>query len=182
MNLAMDIWPLKAFARGREAAGVSVTKRLHAWWEGYDLPDSDDAAETSPVDEPLEEISIDGDETPENRIMWSEERRKLVQILWGQGFTYPGGVDYACELVSGFSLNPAVSMVEVGAGWLMPQDAFAPETLAARLTALFELPATLEKTAASARAAGRADAAARLADVVVELVPNGETEGRRRAA
>ena len=56
MNLAMDIWPFKAFARGREAAGVSVTKRLHAWWEGYDLPDSDDAAETSPVDEPLEEI------------------------------------------------------------------------------------------------------------------------------
>jgi UDP-N-acetylglucosamine--N-acetylmuramyl-(pentapeptide) pyrophosphoryl-undecaprenol N-acetylglucosamine transferase len=76
----------------------------------------------------------------------------------------------------------AHAMVEVGAGWLMPQDAFAPETLAARLTALFELPATLEKTAASARAAGRADAAARLADVVVELVPNGETEGRRRAA
>ena len=72
MNLAMDICPFKAFARGREAAGVSVTKRLHAWWEGYDLPDSDDAAETSPVDEPLEEISIDGDETP---LGWSGKSR-----------------------------------------------------------------------------------------------------------
>jgi UDP-N-acetylglucosamine--N-acetylmuramyl-(pentapeptide) pyrophosphoryl-undecaprenol N-acetylglucosamine transferase len=76
----------------------------------------------------------------------------------------------------------AHAMDEVGAGWLMPQEAFAPETLAARLSALFELPATLEKTAASARAAGRADAAARLADMIAELVPNGETEARRRAA
>ena len=76
----------------------------------------------------------------------------------------------------------AHAMDEVGAGWLMPEEAFAAETLAARLSALFELPATLEKTAASARAAGRAEAAARLADMVAELVPNGETEGRRRAA
>ena len=76
----------------------------------------------------------------------------------------------------------AHAMDEVGAGWLMPQEAFAPTTLAARLSALFDLPATLEKTAASARAAGRADAAARLADMVAELVPNGEAEERRQAA
>ena len=76
----------------------------------------------------------------------------------------------------------AHAMDEVGAGWLMPQEAFTPQSLAARLDALFDLPATLEKTAASARAAGRADAAACLADVVVELVPNGATEAPRRAA
>ena len=76
----------------------------------------------------------------------------------------------------------AHAMDEVGAGWLMPQEAFTARTLAARLDALFDLPATLEKTAASARAAGRADAAARLADVVAELVPNGAAEARRRAA
>ena len=71
MNLAMDIWPFKAFARGREASGVPITKRLYAWWEGYELPDSDDAAETSPVDEPLEEISIDGE---------GETRRRKIAL------------------------------------------------------------------------------------------------------
>ncbi len=76
----------------------------------------------------------------------------------------------------------AHAMDEVGAGWLIPNEAFTPETLAARVNALFDLPATLEKTAASARAAGRADAAACLADMVAELVPNGTTEARRRAA
>jgi ubiquinone/menaquinone biosynthesis C-methylase UbiE len=115
MNLAMDIWPFKALARAREASEIPLTKRLHAWWEGYELPASDEAAGNSQVDEPLEEIS-DGYPKPDSSILWSEERRKLVQILWGQGFTFPGGVEYACELVSGFSLNPAVSMVEVGAG------------------------------------------------------------------
>jgi UDP-N-acetylglucosamine--N-acetylmuramyl-(pentapeptide) pyrophosphoryl-undecaprenol N-acetylglucosamine transferase len=64
---------------------------------------------------------------------------------------------------------------EAGAGWLMPQDAFTPETLAARLQSLIELPATLEKAAAAARASGRHDAAARLADMVCDLVPQGGT-------
>jgi UDP-N-acetylglucosamine--N-acetylmuramyl-(pentapeptide) pyrophosphoryl-undecaprenol N-acetylglucosamine transferase len=71
---------------------------------------------------------------------------------------------------------------EAGAGWLMPETAFTPEALLARLEELFGLPATLEKAAARARAAGRPDAAARLADVVVELLPNGGAEDERKAA
>jgi 16S rRNA A1518/A1519 N6-dimethyltransferase RsmA/KsgA/DIM1 with predicted DNA glycosylase/AP lyase activity len=47
--------------------------------------------------------------------VWGEHRRKLVQMLWGQGFTMPGGAEYAINLVNGFLLNPAVSMLEVGA-------------------------------------------------------------------
>jgi UDP-N-acetylglucosamine--N-acetylmuramyl-(pentapeptide) pyrophosphoryl-undecaprenol N-acetylglucosamine transferase len=66
---------------------------------------------------------------------------------------------------------------EVGAGWLMPQDDFTPTKVAARLEALFSLPVTLEKAAACARAAGRPDAAVRLADLVCELLPNGDAQG-----
>ncbi|WP_142848730.1 undecaprenyldiphospho-muramoylpentapeptide beta-N-acetylglucosaminyltransferase [Telmatospirillum sp. J64-1] len=60
---------------------------------------------------------------------------------------------------------------EVGGAWLMPQDAFTPEALAARLESLFSLPHSLEKAAACARLAGRPDAAQRLADVVADLIP-----------
>jgi len=62
---------------------------------------------------------------------------------------------------------------EAGAGWLMPQDAFTPETLSNRLVSLFDLPATLERAAAASLAAGRPGAAARLADMVCALHADG---------
>lgn len=71
---------------------------------------------------------------------------------------------------------------EAGGGWLMPEEAFTAESLAARLDALFSLPATLQKAAAAARAGGRPDAARRLADMVLEMLPNGQTGVSRRAA
>jgi UDP-N-acetylglucosamine:LPS N-acetylglucosamine transferase len=62
---------------------------------------------------------------------------------------------------------------ETGGGWLIPQPAFTPETLAGRLRALFALPGTLARAAACARAAGAPDAAANLADVVESLMQGG---------
>lgn len=55
---------------------------------------------------------------------------------------------------------------EAGGGWLMPQTAFTPEALKSRLTALLTQPGTLARASACAKAAGRPDAAARLADLV----------------
>ena len=115
MALAIRIWPFRA----RPASGISLGKRFHAWWEGYELPARADAAEFSEIDQPLDAAATEGNmpfPTPEPGKLWGEERRKLVQMLWGQGLIHPGGIDYACDLVSGFSLNPAVSIVEVGAG------------------------------------------------------------------
>lgn len=77
----------------------------------------------------------------------------------------------------------AHAVAEVGGGWLMPQEHFTPESLAIRLGSLFELPATLEKAAACALAAGRPDAARALADMVFELLPaNGNHLGQERRA
>ena len=63
----------------------------------------------------------------------------------------------------------AEAVAECGGAWLMPQSAFTPEALAARLEALLTLPSRLESAAAAARAAGTPDAAQRLADVVLRL-------------
>jgi len=59
---------------------------------------------------------------------------------------------------------------EVGAGWLMPQEAFTPDILSDRLTALFTEPKTLNNTALASLNAGRPDAASQLADAVEELI------------
>jgi UDP-N-acetylglucosamine--N-acetylmuramyl-(pentapeptide) pyrophosphoryl-undecaprenol N-acetylglucosamine transferase len=62
--------------------------------------------------------------------------------------------------------------VEDGGGaWLMGQDGFSAETLSSRLEALFGGEGVLERTAQCAARAGRADAAAALADLVTSLIP-----------
>ena len=75
----------------------------------------------------------------------------------------------------------ARSVDEAGGGWLLPQTEFMTDALAGRLSALIEQPETLVQAAAAAKELGHPDAAARLADMVEELI--GETTpGERRAA
>jgi hypothetical protein len=40
----------------------------------------------------------------------------LAQWLWGAGFHIPGGEEHVLDLVKPFALNPAMSMLYVGAG------------------------------------------------------------------
>jgi UDP-N-acetylglucosamine--N-acetylmuramyl-(pentapeptide) pyrophosphoryl-undecaprenol N-acetylglucosamine transferase len=79
---------------------------------------------------------------------------------------YPGG--HAGEQ----TIN-AEAVAEAGGAWLIPEQAFTPESLAIRLESLMALPSSLTKTAASARAWGKVSAADSLADCVVALVTGG---------
>ena len=71
---------------------------------------------------------------------------------------------------------------EVGGGWLIPEEAFTDQVLAERLESLFALPQMLENAGAAAKAAGKPDAASRLADMVVGLIPQNLNEDQREAA
>ena len=68
------------------------------------------------------------------------------------------------------SLN-ARALADAGGAWIMEEDEFTAEALAARLRCLLEEPARLDAAAASARRAGRPEAARRLADLVESLAP-----------
>lgn len=61
----------------------------------------------------------------------------------------------------------ARALADVGAAWLMPQDAFKPDALAARLESYLTLPDSLVQTARAAHALGIRDAAQRLAQLVL---------------
>ena len=63
----------------------------------------------------------------------------------------------------------AHALDEAGGGWLMPQPAFTPDSLAARIEALAAQPGTLVRAAACSRSAGAPEASARLADLVAGL-------------
>lgn len=64
----------------------------------------------------------------------------------------------------------AQQVADRGAGWLMGQDDFTPEALAERLKALLADPAQLDAAAAAATNIAKPDAAARLADLVEEVL------------
>lgn len=81
----------------------------------------------------------------------------------------------------------ARALADAGAAWLLPQPAFSVEGLAAMLIARLGDPASLVDTARAAAAAGVPDAASRLADAVLHLVPGlqgaaGPGASARRAA
>ena len=64
----------------------------------------------------------------------------------------------------------AHAMDEVGGGWLIPNEAFTAESLAHRLRTLLDMPRSLQNAAEAAKRAGRAEAGAALADLVLRLV------------
>lgn len=72
---------------------------------------------------------------------------------------------------------------DVGAGWLIAQDAFTPAYLAERLDSLLGLPAILTMAAENAKRAGRPEAVKRLADMVFDLLAeSGGNGGSERKA
>ncbi|WP_119459089.1 undecaprenyldiphospho-muramoylpentapeptide beta-N-acetylglucosaminyltransferase [Rhodospirillaceae bacterium SYSU D60014] len=74
----------------------------------------------------------------------------------------------------------AKAISDVGGAWLMPERALTPETLAERLQAVLSRPETLTQTADAARKAAHCDAAIRLADLVVALMPENGADRRAR--
>lgn len=90
--------------------GASLRDRFKAWWEGYDLLDTPNApAALEP--EIRHEIHYD---PPKQR--WETSRVTLVQKVWGEGFTTPGGRDHILTMIKIFGLDPSMSALDLGAG------------------------------------------------------------------
>ncbi len=96
---------------GRDAG--SLRERFRAWWDGDEI--------LEPSEEPVPDADAEAElEHPEQddgpREYWEAARVKLVQDIWGQGFASPGGRDYILSKVSIFALDPAMTVLDLGAG------------------------------------------------------------------
>ncbi len=67
----------------------------------------------------------------------------------------------------------ATALEDIGGGWVISQEGFTPQALAARLESFLNAPELLTKAAENARNLGAPDAAEKLADLV-ERVPSAE--------
>jgi SAM-dependent methyltransferase len=98
--------PLAAEPETRPAAPfVRFRRRCHAWWHGYYLEPDPAPAPSKQADD----AKLDGD-------TWTPQRIKVAELIWGDGFTFPGGVDYALDLVKPMKLNAEKSFLDIGCG------------------------------------------------------------------
>jgi len=103
-------WDGKAEARAK----------FHAWWEGYEFrarAHNADAAETAPapvVAAPRPRVK------PTGKILvretWPPERVKVAQMVWGDGFSFPGGIDYTVTIAQALNLTRDSRGLDIGSG------------------------------------------------------------------
>ena len=92
----------------------SLGKRLRAWWEGYELrpPGSDAGGGGAGADSETDGVEGPAEDVPQ----WNPGRQKLVEIIWGKGFTAPGGPEAVVDLAQPFGLTAENTMLEIGSG------------------------------------------------------------------
>ncbi len=104
------------FNRGGQvevAKGVSLGERFRAWWDGYEILEPSKEAVPAPESEPEPKQEVHY-EAPKQR--WETSRVSLVQDVWGEGFASPGGHDHILTMVKIFGLDPAMTVLDLGAG------------------------------------------------------------------
>lgn len=106
--------PEGAAAAADEAAEASPARfsrfrrKFHAWWEGYYLDPEIAPNPPPPANEPTEEQVKDD--------KWSAPRIKIAELIWGDGFCFPGGVEHVLHMVKPMTLTSAKSMLDIGCG------------------------------------------------------------------
>jgi ubiquinone/menaquinone biosynthesis C-methylase UbiE len=94
-------------------AKIPLRLRVKAWWEGHDLELRRRELEKKPIltADKHHKVRYEG---PDKE--WETARIALMQEVWGPGFAGPGGEERILELVKPLGLNPAMSLLELGAG------------------------------------------------------------------
>jgi SAM-dependent methyltransferase len=91
-------------------------QRFKAWWEGVDVSDLAPAQAVVKLGpqqkDTVRKVKID--KKPE--LEWETPRVKLLQTIWGQGFSMPGDKDFCLWLAKPCALDPTMTVAELGAG------------------------------------------------------------------
>lgn len=88
---------------------LSFRERFKAWWEGFEPAPSAVPLKLAP--KPTHEVRYAADQQ-----RWETARLRLVQEVWGEGFSNPGGAEHVLSMVKFFGLDPAMSVLDIGAG------------------------------------------------------------------
>src|SRR5690606_36765044 len=90
---------------------VPLLTRLKAWWNGSEIVLRRIESERKLAAPARQVIGA-----PDPNRPWETPRVVLAQMLWGAGFSHPGGAEEALKLAKPFALNPAMTVVDLAAG------------------------------------------------------------------
>jgi SAM-dependent methyltransferase len=110
--------------RGRLQSLVGPHSRLRkqfvAWWEGYYLPDDAKTEEPAadPVDDPNKQLEADAKAVAAGGLpdTWSAARVKISELIWSDGFSFPGGSEHVLKLVKPMGLNKEKTLLDLNSG------------------------------------------------------------------
>jgi SAM-dependent methyltransferase len=94
----------------RLQAKASLGTRLRAWWEGVD-PAALSHRNAAPRAEAERSTPA-----PAKPPVWATPRIQVLQSLWGDGFSYPGGAELSLWLAGPCTLSSTSMVAELGAG------------------------------------------------------------------
>lgn len=103
-----------------ETVAPTLKDRFLAWWEGHDVQRRRrEAAEEAAAAGAGAGSLQAGDGKHMNRKgkpLWTATRIEVVEKIWGPGFSSPGGDEFIPTIVKPLGLNPAMSVLDIGAG------------------------------------------------------------------
>lgn len=90
-----------------------MRQRLSAWWDGHDLPER--PAESAA---PQATASAEKKDDPRRLLpdRWSPDRIKVSELIWSDGFTFPGGAEHVLKLVKPLGLTKERTILDLGSG------------------------------------------------------------------
>lgn len=93
---------------------ISLKWKVIAWWKGYDVADLEQKRQVPTPPPQIGEKPIV--KTDDEKPIWSDERIKITQLIWGEGFCGPGGVQNIIHMSKLLALSPKMSAAVIGAG------------------------------------------------------------------
>lgn len=103
---------------------LTLKERFLAWWEGYDLSGRRERRREAAA----QAAALAGTATSagpsdatkhlnrKGKPLWTATRVQVAEKIWGEGFSTPGGTDVIPSMVKPLGLNPAMSVLDIGAG------------------------------------------------------------------
>ncbi|MCZ8310768.1 MAG: methyltransferase domain-containing protein [Magnetospirillum sp.] len=93
---------------------LGLRARLHAWWEGYEI---DKKRPEQVLRSPRAETKAEPSTPPTPpKDFWGPERILVGQMIWGDGFTFPGGGEFAADLAQALVVNKNSIAMDIGCG------------------------------------------------------------------
>ncbi len=94
---------------------VQLWMRMRAWWDGVDLEEASSKPKNK-TNWPKPRMDIDVDKHEDTSEILLKNRLEVMQHLWGEGNSLPGGSDLISKIIDPFSLKKGMTVADFNAG------------------------------------------------------------------